>query len=159
MQFWTEIPQKMTQILTCRHQRQKWLASGNNFAVSANLIYPLRGNFFYPFAIGWIKQYSNFEDLVSSETMTKVFFFCRKRNLDHKPFARLDLSLPKPLFFSIFSPFSSLFVKKNPCQSPYFSSYFLDWKKENRRVWTRNILAKSSIILAKNAEEMQKGKG
>jgi hypothetical protein len=31
--------------------------------------------------------------------------------------------------------------------------------KEKRRVWTRNILAKSGIILAKNAEEMQKVKG
>ena len=24
------MPQKMTQILTCRHQRQKWLASGSD---------------------------------------------------------------------------------------------------------------------------------
>lgn len=49
--------------------------------VSANLIYPLRGNFLYPFAIGWIKQYSNFEDLVSSFSMTKVFFFVARETL------------------------------------------------------------------------------
>ena len=36
---------------------------------------------------------------------------------------------------------------------------FSDMKTEKRTVWTRNILAKSGIILAKNAEEMQKGKG
>ena len=32
-------------------------------------------------------------------------------------FKNYDDACQKPLFFSIFPPFSSLFVKKNPCQS------------------------------------------
>jgi len=42
-----------------------------------------------------IKQYTKFEDLVSLETMTKVFFFCGNRDLDHKHLAQKTLLLPK----------------------------------------------------------------
>ena len=135
------------------------ITNARSYYVSAKMIYPLRGNFVYPFAIGWIKQYSNFEDLVSSETMTKVFFFCRKRDLDHKLFARLDLSLPKTFIFQHIFPFFFSFREEESLPIALIFALFSWLKKGKRTVWTRNILAKSGIILAKNAEEMQKGKG
>ena len=63
-------------------------------------------------------------------------------------FRKISSILAKILYFSTFS---SLFVKKNPCQSLLFSQYFLDWKKEKRTVWTRNFLAKSGDVFTKNA--------
>ena len=95
------------------------------------MIYPLRGNFFYPFAIGWIKQYSNFEDLGHRKRWPRSSFLSQERPWP-QTFCKIRPILAKNLYFSAYFSLFLLFSWRRILANHFnFLDFFgYEWKKK-----------------------------
>ena len=112
----------------------RWVLSADRVGiillVSANLIYPLRGNFFYPFAIGWITEKANniviLKTLCHRKRWPRSSFLSQERPWP-QTFCKISSILAKNLYFSAYFPLFLLFSWRRILANRfYFRSIFLN---------------------------------